>query len=122
MRLNRFDYALILEKRQRPHASKGSHFIRELTIYQGNQRIRFSRTAGQAPAPESEKTIKLHRPFTGKPAAGLPAPPQAHKRAVRKASQTRSVDAGIAQMDKELKATADEMSAKKEITRTNLAR
>ena len=74
MRLNRFNYALIFDERQ-PHDSKNSHRIKELRIYQGDQRIRYSRTAKLIPAQKKQKIRKAPNLVNKKTAAALPVKP-----------------------------------------------
>jgi hypothetical protein len=115
MRLNHFNYALIFDERQ-PQDSKSSHLIKELTIYQGNQRIRFSRTAKQAPAPGKKNFKEVRKPVTGKIAAAWPAKPPAEKSKIPNTQRPEPTEEEMTQIDKELRAFADEMLAEKKIT------
>jgi hypothetical protein len=114
MRLNRFNYALIFDEGQ-PHGSKNSHLIKELTIYQGDQRIRFSRSAKQIPAPGKRNFKTARQPGSGRIAA-LPAKPPAEKPKKSQTLPTGPTTEEISALNKEMKAFADEMLSEKKIT------
>jgi hypothetical protein len=115
MRISRYNYTLIFEE-QEPIDSMGSHHIKELTIYQEDQRIRFSRTARQLPAPKKKKVKIARKPVIGKPAAFLPAEPPAKKPKLLNSQRSEPTREEIAAIDKELRAFADEMLSEKKIT------
>ena len=126
MRLHRFNYALIFDE-QRPPESEKSHLIRELTIYQGDQRIRFSRTQKQTSTPKKEKFKKAPNPGKPKTVAALPAkpstvalpaPPPAKKPKIRNTRQSGHTGEDIADIGKEMRAFADEMLAEKKMKKS----
>jgi hypothetical protein len=115
MRISRYNYALIFEE-QEPIDSMSAQQIKELTIYQKDQRIRFSRTQKQINKPKKEKIVKASNPGTPKSVAALPAKPAAKKPIIRNTRQSEPTREEIAAIDKELRAFADEMFAEKKIT------
>lgn len=106
MRLSGLNYVLIFEEHQ-PHDSGNSSFIKELTIYQGKETIRFSRTARQISPPERQIVEKTFEPATDDPAGK----PKVHE---PQPAELRNDE--LAQMDRELKAFAAEMLAEEKIT------
>jgi hypothetical protein len=115
MRISRYNYALLFEE-QEPIDSMSTQNIKELTIYQKDQRIRFSRTQKQINKPKKEKITKASNPGTPKSVAALPAKPAAKKPIIRNTRQSEPTREEIAAIDKELRAFADEMLAEKKIT------
>ena len=115
MRIGRYNYTLILEE-QEPIDSKSAQHIKELTIYQKDQRIRFSRAQKQFDEPKKEKLEKAPNPGTPKTVAALPAKPVAKKPIIRNTPQSKPTREEMAAIDKEMRAFADEMLAEKKIT------
>jgi len=115
MRISRYNYALIFEE-QEPIDSMSTQNIKELTIYQKDQRIRFSRTQKQISKPQKEKITKTSNTGRPKSLADLPAKPVAKKPIIRNTPQSKPTREEMAAIDKEIKAFADEMLAEKKIT------
>jgi hypothetical protein len=115
MRLNRFNYALIFDERPSRDANS-THLIKELTIYQRNQKIRFSRTADQIPAPKKKKVKTARETNPSKIIAAMPAKPVVKKSNIRKTQPSKPTKEEMAAIDKELRAFAEEMLAGKKIT------
>ncbi len=115
MRISRYNYALVFEE-QEPADSISSHLIKELTIYQGDRRIRFSRTATQPPAPGKKIFKKTPKPVSGRITAASPAKPTAQKPKIPNTRQSEPTREEIAEFDREMKAAADELLAEKKIT------
>ena len=115
MRISRYNYALIFEE-QEPFDSMSTQNIKELTIYQKDQRIRFSRTQKQISKPKKEKITKASNTGIPKSLAALPAKPAAKKPIIRNTRESKPTREEMADIDKEIKAFADEMLAEKKIT------
>lgn len=115
MRLGHFNFVLIFD-RDDPADITPPHRIKNLMIYQGQQRIRFSRSAQQIPAPKQKKVKKVQKPDIGEPAVALPAPPSAKETKGRNTWRPQPTEEEIADIEKEMKAVADEMLAEKIIT------
>ncbi len=115
MRISRYNYALIFEE-QEPIDSISAQHIKELTIYQKDQRIRFSRAQKQINKPKKEKITKASNLGTPKSVAALPAKPPAKKPKHRNTRQSKPTREEMAAIDKEFRAFADEMLAAKKIT------
>ena len=115
MRLNRFNYALIFDEWQ-SQGSKHFHRIKELTIYQEDQAIRFYRTSKQIQASREINSERTRKPATSKPTVVLPASPAAAKPKTQGTRPAEATSEEIAAMDKELQTIADEMLADEIIT------
>jgi hypothetical protein len=115
MRISRYNYALIFEE-QEPIDPMSTQHIKELTIYQKDQRIRFSRTQKQINTPPQKKITKASNPGTPKSVATLPAKPAAKKPKIRNTRQSEPTREEMAAIDKEIRVFADEMLAEKKIT------
>jgi hypothetical protein len=115
MRISRYNYALIFEE-QESFDSMSTQNIKELTIYQKDQRIRFSRTQKQISKPQKEKITKASNTGTPKSVSALPAKPAAKKPKLRNTRQSEPTREEIAVIEEEIKAFADEMLAEKKIT------
>ena len=115
MRLSRYNYTLILEE-QEPVDALSSQHIKELTVYQKDQRIRFSRTQKQIDEPKKEKIKKASNRGTQKTVAALPAKSKPNKQKIRNTRQSDPTKEEIAAVDKEIRAFADQMLAEKKIT------
>jgi hypothetical protein len=115
LRLSRFNYALIVDEPE-PHESNSSNLIKELTIYQNDQVVRFSRTAKQLPAQKKKKIKKAPNPGNKKATAALPSKPPAEKPKKSQTLPSGLTTEEISSLNKEMKAFADEMLAEKKIT------
>lgn len=117
MRLGSYNYTLV---QTGPPSSDGSNppKIEELTIYQDDKIIRFSRTPQKISVPS--KTAHMN-PVRQRRRATTPVASSAKRPAVpRKSQKTLPKKPGkerLATIDKQLKEMADDMLAKKEMTR-----
>ena len=115
MRQNRFNYTLISDERQFRDTNSIPR-IKELAIYQEDQTIKFSRTSKPIPSSTVMRFQRTRKPVTSKPAETLPAPPPPAKSKTRSTQRSEPSDKDIAVIEKEMRAIADDMLAKKEIT------
>ena len=121
MRLGKYNYALIHSTPASPENSSSPQ-IKELTIYQKDDTIRFSRTSQKFAVPSKKANIRTVRKprKPKKTAASVTDRAIVHTKA-KKLIPEKPSNEELAEMDRQFKEMADEMLAAKEISQEEYA-